>query len=74
MDEMKNPQSGFMKETIKQRPINRRKLLRRTLITALMAVIFGLVACFTFLLLEPIISKHLYPEEEPETVIFTEAQ
>lgn len=74
MDEMKNPQSGFMKETIKQRPINRRKLLRRTLITALMAVIFGLVACFTFLLLEPIISKHLYPEEEPETVIFTEDQ
>ena len=64
--------SDFMKETIKQRPLNRKKLVRRTLITASMAVIFGLIACITFLLLEPVISNRLYPEEEPETVVFTE--
>ncbi len=74
MEDMHNQGTDFMKETIKQRPLNRRKLLRRTLITAAMAVIFGMVACFTFLLIEPIISKHLYPEEEPSTVIFTEEQ
>ncbi len=62
----------FMKETIKQRPLNRKKLVRRTLITAAMAVIFGMVACFTFLLLEPVISNRLYPEEEPDTVVFPE--
>ena len=36
--------TDFMKETIKQRPINRRKLVRRTLLTAAMAVVFGMVA------------------------------
>lgn len=56
--------SDFLKERIKQRPLNRKKLLRRTLITAIMAVLFGLIACLTFLLLEPIISNRLYPEEE----------
>ena len=61
-----------MKETIKQRPLNRKKLIRRTLITVAMAVIFGMVACLTFLLLEPIISNKLYPEEKPSTVVFVE--
>lgn len=72
MEDMRNQESDFMKETIKQRPLNRKKLLRRTLITAAMAVVFGMVACLTFLLLEPIISKNLYPEEEPSTVVFVE--
>lgn len=73
MEENQNQNnSDFMKETIKQRPLNRRKLVRRTLITAAMAVIFGMVACFTFLLLEPVISNRLYPEEEPDTVVFLE--
>ncbi|MCM1193498.1 MAG: PDZ domain-containing protein [Butyrivibrio sp.] len=69
-----NQQSDFMIEKIKQRPINRKKLLRRTVITASMAVIFGLIACVTFLVLEPIISNWLYPEEEPQTVVFPEDQ
>lgn len=67
-----NNQSDFMIEKIKQRPINRKKLIRRTVITASMAVIFGLIACFTFLVLEPVISNWLYPEEEPEAIIFPE--
>lgn len=71
MEENQN-HSDFMKETIKQRPLNRRKLVRRMLITVAMAVIFGLVACVTFLLLEPIISNKLYPEEEPAPVVFPE--
>lgn len=66
--------TDFMKETIKQRPLNRRKLVRRTIITAAMAVIFGIVACLTFLLLEPVISNRLYPEEEPQTVVFVEEE
>lgn len=67
-----NPSTDFMKETIKQRPLNRKKLLRRTLLTAAMAMVFGLVACLTFLLLEPVISNKLYPEEEPSTIVFVE--
>lgn len=62
----------FMKEKIKERPVNKRKLLRKTVITASMAGIFGLVACFTFLVLEPVFSNWLYPEEEPKTIVFPE--
>lgn len=71
-DMNQKPQSEFMIEKIKDRPVNKKKLMRRTLITAAMAVIFGLIACFTFLVLEPIISNWLYPEEEPEIVQFPE--
>lgn len=69
-----NNQSGFMIEKIKERPVNKKMLLRRTIITASMAVIFGLIACFTFLVLEPVISNWLYPEEEPQLVVFPEDQ
>lgn len=65
-------QPDFLRETIKQKPVNKKKLLRRTLITVAMAVVFGLVASFTFLVLEPVISNRLYPEEEAEEVRFPE--
>ena len=66
--------NDFLVEKIKERPVNKRKLIRRTLITAAMAVIFGLIACFTFLVLEPVISNWLYPEEEPQIIVFPEDQ
>lgn len=69
-----NNQNDFLIEKIKERPINRKKLLRRTIITASMAVIFGLIACITFLVLEPVINNWLYPEEEPQIVVFPEDQ
>ncbi|MBD5526862.1 MAG: PDZ domain-containing protein [Lachnospiraceae bacterium] len=71
-DRQESNHDNFMIEKIKQRPINKRRLIRRTVITASMAVIFGLIACFTFLVLEPVISNWLYPEEEPEAIIFPE--
>ena len=58
--------SDFMKETIKQRPINKKKLLRRLFFTIAMAVVFGLVACITFLLLEPVINARINPEKQQE--------
>ncbi len=69
-----NQQKEFVIEKIKERPINKRKLLRRTLLTAAMAVIFGLIACFTFLVLEPVFSNWLHPEDKPQTVVFPEDQ
>jgi len=64
----------FLQEKIKERPVNRRKLVRRTVITVVMAMVFGLVACITFLLLEPVISRVIYPEEEAEIVRFPEEE
>lgn len=69
----KNQDSDFMSERIKERPVNKKKLLRRTVITASMAVIFGLIACITFLVLEPVFSNWLYPEEEPEIIVLPDA-
>lgn len=60
-----NNKSDFVIEKIKERPVNKKKLLRRTLITASMAVMFGLIACFTFLILEPVIGNWLYPKADP---------
>lgn len=65
-------QPDFLRETIKQKPVNKKKLIRRTVITVVMAVVFGLVACVTFLVLEPVISNRLYPEEEAKEVQFPE--
>ena len=54
----------FIKEQIKDRPINKKKLAKRMFITAGMAVMFSLIACLSFLLLEPVLSDILNPEEE----------
>ena len=53
-----------VRETIKQKPVNKRKLLRRTVITVILAAVFGLIASLSFLLLEPVISNWLYPEKQ----------
>lgn len=64
----------FLQERIKERPVNRKKLVRRTVITVVMAMVFGLVACVTFLLLEPVINRMIYPEEKAEIVRFPEQE
>ena len=58
----------FITEKVKERPINKKKLVRRTLTTVSMAVIFGLIACITFSALEPVISNWLHPQEEIEKI------
>ena len=60
----------FLQEKIKERPINKKKLIQRTIITASLALLFGLIACLTFLLLEPVLNNWLYPEEDPIVVTF----
>lgn len=62
----------FVRERIKQKPVNKKKLLRRTMITVVMAAVFGMVACLTFLILQPVINGWLNPEEKPIQVVFTE--
>ena len=64
--------TDFMREKIKERPINRKKLLRRTIITVTLAVIFGLVACCTFFFLEPFISNHFFTDNSTESVSYPE--
>ena len=55
-EEVKQDPPSFMRETIKQKPINKIKLAKRTALTAFSALIFGAVASFSFLVLDFIIS------------------
>lgn len=67
--EVENQQKfEFMTEKVKERPLNKKKLARRTILTVSMAVIFGLTACLTFSLLEPVINNWLHPQEEIEPI------
>lgn len=74
LDKERASEIQFLQEKIKERPVNRRKLLRRTIITAVLAVVFGIIACVTFAFLEPVIGGMLYPEEEPQIVTFPEEE
>lgn len=66
---MENQQQfEFMTEKVKERPLNKKKLIRQMLITISMALIFGLIACLTFSFLEPVLSNWLHPEEEIEKI------
>lgn len=56
----------FMREEIKARPINRKKLMRNTVVAAISAVVFGLVACVTFALLAPFVIDRLSDKEKEE--------
>lgn len=69
MEELNNKEDfQYIKERVKQRPLNRKKLMRRMIITASMAVIFGVLACFTILVLEPVFSNILYPSKKANVV------
>ena len=59
----------FIREQIRERPVNRKKLAQRFLIAAGMALVFGLVACLTFFFLEPKLSKWLSGDEDMELKI-----
>ncbi len=56
----------FIREQIRERPVNRKKLFRRFILTAGMALVFGIVACLSFLFLEPKLSKWLSTDEDME--------
>lgn len=59
----------FIKEKIKDKPINKRRLLLKAIYNLLGAIIFGAAACFVFVLLEPYFEERLYPEKESKITI-----
>ena len=55
---------SFMQEQIKKRPINKKKLIKRTFTTGALAIMFGVIASLVFILLEPALTKLITPKEE----------
>ncbi len=59
-------QQSIISEQIKRRPINKYRLLRKSAITAVLAILFGIIASVTIWLLEPVLSKWVSkPEPAP---------
>ncbi len=62
--EQNEQEFAFIKEKIKDKPVNKRRLLIHAGFNLLCAVVFGVVACFVFVLMEPYLEEWLYPKEE----------
>ena len=67
-----NDDYSFMQEQIKKRPINKKKLLKRTFMTGALAIMFGVIASLVFILLEPALTKLVSPKEEKPSISLPE--
>lgn len=56
----------FMRETRKEKPINRKRLFRHMVETVVLAVLFGAVASLTFVVLKPRLEQYFSPEEQQQ--------
>lgn len=68
-----NEEFSFIKEQIKERPVNKRKLLHKILWVALCGAVFGAAACITFVVVKP--KLEMLTEPQPgQTVRIPENQ
>ena len=63
----------FIKETRKEKPINRKRLFRHMVETLMLARLLGAVASLTFVVLKPRLEQYFSPEEPPQ-VSFVEPE
>lgn len=56
---------SFINEKIKEKPLNKKRLMFRAVFCVVMAVVFGLVSSLVFTYFQPRFEKMMYPEEEP---------
>lgn len=70
MEDQKQQKNEFIREQIKNKPVNRKKAAAKVGICAICGVVFALAAAVTFVLAEPAIRKILCPQEEenPDSV------
>jgi len=61
----------FLREKIKERPINKRKVFKQSILTIALAVIFALVACFVFFFFEKGTIAGFNKEAEAEKIELT---
>ncbi len=61
-------------EVIKKKRAMKNRLLKHTLNTAVFAGVFGIIASFTFLVLQPLANNWLYPNKEEKEIITLPAE
>ncbi len=67
MSDTQKEEFDFIKEKIKSKPINKKRIVKQVIKTAGLGVIFGVTACLAFTLLQPVLKSAL---EEPEDQAF----
>ncbi len=60
---------SFINEKIKEKPINKRRMLIYAGYVMGLAVLFGVIVSLVFALLEPRLEEHLHPQEDPVVTI-----
>ena len=65
MNEEKKEEFAFIREKIIEKPVNKKRLFRQGGYTAGFAVLFGVVSCFVFTALQPVMENWLHPKEDP---------
>lgn len=60
----KNDEQHFIKEKIKDKPVNRKQLLQKGIATIGYAILFGFVSCLVFCALRPKIESWFAPKED----------
>lgn len=66
--EEKDEKYEFITETIKKPPVNKRKVLKKILMSVVCGIIFGAFACLTFLLCFPKLEKFFAPANDMKPV------
>ena len=69
MQQKDNDQFSFINEKIKEKPVNKKRLLMQAGFIALMAVVFGIIASLVFAYFQPKFESLFFPEEEPVVTI-----
>ncbi len=63
----------FITETIKKKPVNKRRLFRKVVLTVVLAVVFGVISCVTFVYLYPVVNSKVHPDDITKPVRFESA-
>ena len=56
---------SFINEKIKEKPLNKKRIVFRAVFCVAMAVVFGVVAALVFTLVQPRFEELLYTQEPP---------
>lgn len=60
----KNEEQNFIREKIKDKPLNKKKIFHKGIATIGYAILFGVVSCLVFCVLRPIMEPWFAPEED----------
>lgn len=63
MEDREKEDFPFIREKIKEKPLNKKKLLKQGGVTFVLAVLFGVVACGVFTYMQPIMDRWMHPKE-----------